>query len=74
MPIHPARAHPRPLVLRNARIHTFDDSRPSARAIALVDGKVAAFDDAAIALADRGARAIDPVSYTHLTLPTNREV
>ena len=50
MPIHPARAHPRPLVLRNARIHTFDDSRPSARAIALVDGKVAAFDDAAIAL------------------------
>lgn len=59
MPIHPARAHPRPLVLRNARIHTFDDSRPSARAIALVDGKVAAFDDAAIALADRGAHAID---------------
>ena len=28
----------------------------------------------ALAAAPKGADSIDPVSYTHLTLPTNREV
>ncbi|MFD4838822.1 amidohydrolase [Achromobacter sp. NPDC058515] len=53
------RASPRALVLRNARIHTFHAAHPLARAIALEDGRVVAYDDAALALADRGARVID---------------
>lgn len=59
MSLSTTRAHPRPLLLRNARIHTFDDARPSAHAIALVNGRVAALDDAALALADHGARSVD---------------
>jgi predicted amidohydrolase YtcJ len=55
---HP-RASPRMLVLRNARIHTFHEAHPLAHAIALSDGRVAAYDDAALALADHGARVID---------------
>lgn len=55
----PPRPPARPLVLRNARIHTFDESRPSAHAIALADGKVVAFDDEAVAWAGPGVAAID---------------
>jgi predicted amidohydrolase YtcJ len=34
-------AHPAPLVLRNARIHTVDPALPEAQAMAVVDGRIA---------------------------------
>ena len=53
------RAEPRTVVLRNARIHTFHDARPSAHAIALANGRVAAYDEDALALADGNAQVLD---------------
>lgn len=49
----------RTLVLHNANIHTFHDAYPLAHAIALRDGRVAAYDDAALALARDDVRTLD---------------
>ncbi|MDQ8031638.1 MAG: amidohydrolase family protein [Bordetella sp.] len=50
---------PADLVLHNARIHTFHPDHPEAHAIALRDGRVAAYDEAALALRGAGVRALD---------------
>lgn len=54
------------LILANARIRTMDAARPTARAVAIVDGRIAAFDDEAAAAApdaeriDLGGRTVMP--------------
>ncbi|CAM3814264.1 Amidohydrolase 3 domain-containing protein [Bordetella tumulicola] len=48
---------PRTLVLHNARIHTFHDAYPRAHAIAIVDGRVAAYDNAALTTATSNDQA-----------------
>jgi predicted amidohydrolase YtcJ len=50
----PARPAPADLIVTNARIHTVDDARPHAQALAVRDGRVAFVGDAPGALALRG--------------------
>ncbi|WP_042414911.1 amidohydrolase [Streptacidiphilus anmyonensis] len=51
-------AHPADLVVRNARIHTGDRSRPSATALAAVDGRLVAVGDDADVAALIGPRTV----------------
>src|SRR5665647_1184096 len=48
--------------------------RPRAFYLAVAQRAEPARDDEADGLRDRGVPSLLPVSYTHLTLPTNREV
>ena len=52
------------LILYNANIITVNPNQPSAQAIAISSDKIIVV----------GTNESIPVSYTHLTLPTNREV
>ena len=60
------------VVFYNGRITTLDRARPQASAVAIKDGRFVAVgtDAEVMALAGSTPRRIDPVSYTHLTLPT----
>ena len=63
------------LALENARLRSLaEDSAARSQVVAELSHALAGAHLSPIALLDQVARRLSPVSYTHLTLPTNREV